>query len=329
MEKILITLAFIFAFNSYADDDGTRNNFLENKSEETKEAPKVARAKFAWKLPTFFSMPDLPRPPAPIVPEDQSAEVKVELLTTKESKLNIVEKVSEDDKFIMFQIARTDEPEKVETLLYPVDNGEVRAQLYFRKGAGRYVVNILTNKTNEKYSLKAIYSWVKRYDVENYDTRDMDFLLPSIGVQSDNKTLVKLAKKITREAVNEADAVKRIHDFIVGDLDYDTASYNDQSYLTKPYDAMTVFKTKRAVCLGYSNYLAALARAIGIRARVVFGQAMISGSWQSHAWNEVNVNGEWKIIDSTWDDPIKYTYFFPTEQQFSVDHRKETNNPEI
>jgi len=320
MNKISISLLLILSTSAQAYDYGSIKGSLEKKIEEAKEAAK----RNAGRLPSVPSLPKLPKLPEPRVPDQETSSAKI--LKTSESKLTIVEKVPADDKFIMFRIARTDQPEKEEVLLYPAKNGEVRAQLYFRKGAGRYTVKMFENKTAEKYTS---YSWLKMYDAENFDTRDMDFLLPSQAVQSDNATLVAIAKEVTKDAVDEADAAKKLHDFIVKDIDYDTSAYKDKSYLTKPYDALTVSSTKSAICMGYANYLAALGRAIGLRTRVVYGKAKVAEGWLDHAWNEVLVNDEWKIIDSTWDDPIRYTYFFPTAQQFSVDHTKETNNPEI
>jgi hypothetical protein len=326
MKQVLMIITFIFVFNSYADDSGTITSSLENKTEENKGGDGQTKGKISWKLPTFLSWPKISMPTEPKLQEVQPEEVKP--FTTSDSKLKIAEKISEDNNFIMFRIARNDRPEEEEVVIYPLKNGEIRTQLYFRKGAGRYRVNVFANKTNEKYTSESRYSFVKGFDVDNSDTRDMEFLLPSTEVQSDNKVLVKLAKNITKVSVDETDAIKKIHDTIVADLDFDTASYKDRSFINKPYDAMTVSKTKIAVCLGYSNYLAALARIIGIRARVVFGKALYPTGWEDHAWNEVLVDGEWKIIDATWDDnPLKYTYFFPNPKEFSKTHRKETDNP--
>jgi len=46
---------------------------------------------------------------------------------------------------------------------------------------------------------------------------------------------------------------------------------------------------------------AALALAAGFRARVVSGEAVQDGIRESHAWNEVEVNGRIVLLDTTWD----------------------------
>jgi transglutaminase/protease-like cytokinesis protein 3 len=53
-----------------------------------------------------------------------------------------------------------------------------------------------------------------------------------------------------------------------------------------------VLNSKLAMCMGYSRLNAALHRAAGIEAKVVFGEG--------HAWNEIKINGKWQTQDTTY-----------------------------
>ena len=111
-------------------------------------------------------------------------------------------------------------------------------------------------------------------------------------------------------------------------------------------DAKNVLLTKKGVCEGYANLMAALLRSKGIPCKVQGGYALgidTKKEWSSsnidttegnHAWNEVYVNGRWIIIDATWDSQNQYkdgryiigetitqTYFDSTLEFFSLSHK--------
>lgn len=57
-------------------------------------------------------------------------------------------------------------------------------------------------------------------------------------------------------------------------------------------------------CSEYADLLTTLARSLGIPSRTVFGLAYADGpppSFRYHAWNELLVEGEWLVLDPTWN----------------------------
>jgi len=179
-----------------------------------------------------------------------------------------------------------------------------------------------------------------------------DYLSPDTkwgGIHSDNEEIIALAKEITSEYSNDYDKVKAIHDWVATNIYYDYDVYYAKSgYITGSID---VLHNKKTVCSGYANLVAALLRSIGIPCRVVSGLGLgvgTSGKWDfqnfeeatNHAWNEIYVSGKWIIMDATWDSDMNYqngefrrgrglrghTYFAPTIEDFSFDHRLEPNN---
>jgi transglutaminase/protease-like cytokinesis protein 3 len=95
--------------------------------------------------------------------------------------------------------------------------------------------------------------------------------------------------------------------------------------------ASAVLQRKIANCYGFSALNAALLQAAGINARVIRGWAgeiVEDGTWKTsettHAWNEVMLDGEWIIVDTTWDrsksNGISHAYFDPDPVFFSSSH---------
>ena len=72
-------------------------------------------------------------------------------------------------------------------------------------------------------------------------------------------------------------------------MDYDTKSENNQNILS-------VFIGKKTVCQGYADATQYLLHQLGIPAIVVTGTA----GGENHAWNLVNLDGEYYYIDTTW-----------------------------
>ncbi len=81
---------------------------------------------------------------------------------------------------------------------------------------------------------------------------------------------------------------------------------------------------RQAVCDGYSHALQYLLKRAGIPTIRAFG---VSQS-QDHAWNMVQLDGNWYHVDATWDDPliagvtdfVGYTYLNVTTAQIQRDH---------
>lgn len=93
----------------------------------------------------------------------------------------------------------------------------------------------------------------------------------------------------------------QVHDLVCNELDYVDGSY-DQSV----YSAVILRET---VCAGYAELTSMLLNASGIDTTVVLSD--------SHAWNVVELNGNYYGVDNTWDDtardnedsPLIYEWF--------------------
>lgn len=238
--------------------------------------------------------------------------------SVKNSIYQISGDIDTNAKWIMYSIEKENFKEVTTSA---VSNGRYAARIALRDGAGLYKISIFQS-TTERYNTS--YSFVKTIKVENLDERDMSFLLPSEQVQSDNEQIIALARELTQNAVSKEDGIKKIHDYITRTVKYDFKSYEDGTFVNKQYDSLTVLKNPLTVCSGYSSLFAALARAYGVRAKIIHGKAVVAGGLEDHAWNEVLLDGQWKIIDSTWNTTLKSNkYLFIEEGLFTETHQKE------
>lgn len=127
-----------------------------------------------------------------------------------------------------------------------------------------------------------------------------------------------IVSSITSDSMSLADKERAIHDWIVNNTKY------DQSYTI--YDPYNTLIKHTGVCEGYSLLAQKMFTIAGIKSLVVEGTA----GGQSHAWNLVNIDNQWRHVDVTWDDPIsskdvlRYDYYNISDSKMSVDHTWDT-----
>ena len=124
-----------------------------------------------------------------------------------------------------------------------------------------------------------------------------------------NELISKISSKIDElyaELINDSmtdrEKIKTIHDYIINRTSYD----EERSEEVKKGEAISLKHTSnlaygplftgKAICGGYSDAMALFLDKMGIK------NYKISSS--SHIWNLVYIDGSWKHLDLTWDDPV-------------------------
>ena len=123
-----------------------------------------------------------------------------------------------------------------------------------------------------------------------------------------NYVVDKKMEDLVSDTMPVADKIKSIHDYIIDNTKYDslkTKNIHDDTY--KSNTAYGVLIQGYGICSGYSDAMAIFLNRIGISNYKI--------SNDTHIWNLVYVNGVWRHLDATWDDPIsefnenRNTYF--------------------
>jgi len=119
---------------------------------------------------------------------------------------------------------------------------------------------------------------------------------------------------------SDYEKIRTIYDYVCTNVKYDTVHKNNAyAHLRSTCYAAVMWHT--ATCQGYSVTLYRLLRDAGIGCRVITGTGIgVDSSQEYHAWNIVELEGNWYELDATWDaGKESYRYFLRGSGNFS-DH---------
>ena len=223
---------------------------------------------------------------------------------------------------------------------YLMEPGNFEERIWLRFGDGDYEIWIFEVDAEhcENYDgyEGAIQSWqgtgpngssladtytvlhVKNQTGLNWSKDDCAFLFPSFYCQFDNYLISNAFNAIMAELPENAKLGQRLqalYNWEVHRSHYDFVSFsnNKSTNKRKKQDALHVLKYGMAVCEGYADLYTAFARLLGVSA------AYQSSNNLCHAWTELKYNGDWKMVDITWDDPstADTTQKYPTSENYT------------
>lgn len=137
--------------------------------------------------------------------------------------------------------------------------------------------------------------------------------------------IVDTAGEVYRSQISESDSdyekVRKIHDTLISDIEY-----SDDTEIPVTHSiAGAMTSSRKAVCEGYSKVMQLMMNCYGINNIYVTGMTAGGG----HAWNMVELKGQYYWLDATWDDQeeeeFQHDYFLVGNENFQ-DH--ETDVPE-
>ncbi|HKQ74285.1 MAG TPA: transglutaminase domain-containing protein [Blastocatellia bacterium] len=117
----------------------------------------------------------------------------------------------------------------------------------------------------------------------------MPFLNPTARINSKDPRVVALAKQIAGEDKDGRVVARKIGEW----------TYRNLKWKKVESDTVETLASRAADCLEHSELYVALARSLGLPARVVTGAALSGGSFGAHAWVEIYL-GKWVELDPTW-----------------------------
>lgn len=134
----------------------------------------------------------------------------------------------------------------------------------------------------------------------------------------------ELAEKIKKDFNSDYDKARAIYSWIAFNVRYDFAAFlNPQktqsfSYRTEAEKQrktqefnnnilQKTFKSKKAVCEGFTLLFQNLSSLVGIKSEIIRGDSKTrlidigrKNTTSNHAWNTVLIDGKWRLIDVTW-----------------------------
>ena len=152
---------------------------------------------------------------------------------------------------------------------------------------------------------------------------------------SEESSIPKLAKYLTSTSKNDNEKVRAIFRWMTDRISYDTKSYFSGEKKDQGYE--NIFKSRVAVCEGYANLFNQLSKEAGIESVKIDGYSKGYSYFpgkkftnEDHSWNAVRIDGEWRLIDTTWGAGIVKDkefikefndhYFFTSPEKFVSDH---------
>lgn len=115
-----------------------------------------------------------------------------------------------------------------------------------------------------------------------------------------------LIEYLIQPATDDLEKARVIYRWITKNISYDFSAYLTGSYgSTSPDDVLV---NRSSVCQGYSNLFKKLAESAGLKVVTISGWAKgysyeagdLVGGPSNHAWNAIQLNDGWYLIDSTW-----------------------------
>ena len=124
------------------------------------------------------------------------------------------------------------------------------------------------------------------------------------------------------DGMSNYEIAKALHDYLALNNEYDMRYYSGGMPRIS-YTAYGALVNRTSVCAGYALAYQHLMEDAGIPCEYVTGMTTRG----SHAWNIIQIDGEWYHVDVTWDDPtpdregyVRYKYFLKSDKAMSRDH---------
>jgi len=193
-------------------------------------------------------------------------------------------------KKVMVQIVK----DKV-TYTYNVLDNEVNV-FPLQSGTGTYKISVAEGVAANKYRVaKTATVTVDKFDEKKVFTS-------SIQLVNFNGKMVSIVElnKLVAGAKTDRDKLDIIYKYIINNFSYDFDKVSEVAANSSYIPVIDkVYAAKKGICYDYASLFAAILRANGIPAKLNMGY--YSQVNEYHAWNEVLVDGEWMIIDTTYD----------------------------
>ena len=183
--------------------------------------------------------------------------------------------------------------------------------------------------TSMKKALQLFILLLSNVIFSQYET--IDKKMDEIQKGDENAT-AKVANYINQNFTSENDKIRAAFYWTASRISYDVDNMYEPKKQTIAEKIESALKTRKGVCMHYSEVFADIANKLGIKTYVVSGYTKQFGKVArlSHAWNVSKIDGKWCFFDVTWasgyiQDMVFYKklnniYYNPTATEFLKTH---------
>lgn len=149
-------------------------------------------------------------------------------------------------------------------------------------------------------------------------------------IQEIEQKLDTIEQTIIKDGATEEQNIKAIHDYIIDNATYDTKRKENStstSYDHKSDIAYGPLIQGYSICSGYTDAMELMLDRLSIENYKVASE--------NHVWNAVKLDGTWRHLDLTWDDPADINiklydyYLITTSELLNLDQTEHNFNQDI
>ena len=160
-------------------------------------------------------------------------------------------------------------------------------------GSGQYKITILGSNDGRRFRL------LSDDKIDVVLEENAVFLSASQTVNWDNASEVAtLAKTLTKNAKTDREKLEAIHKYVVKNISYDYTKANNLPKGYIPF-AESTLTDGSGICYDFAALTASMLRSVNVPTKLIKGYSSFTPVY--HAWNEVLVDGEWIVIDTSTD----------------------------
>ena len=169
-----------------------------------------------------------------------------------------------------------------------------------------YVVSTILNCHPELYYVTFDTCSIENGSVTILCARYAAIAYNRISRDQEIEYAVQEALDVVSPAMSNEEKILAIHDYMAYTIDYSYEALEDPnlSAFDDVFNVYGALVNKSCVCQGYALAFGLLMNRLGIDWRLAASIPM------NHAWNLVNLDGQWYHVDVTWDASTTYSQLF-------------------
>ncbi len=209
-----------------------------------------------------------------------------------------------------------------ESAVFYVENVEINdisnINRYVDSAFGTVETYKIIISSGEYLAIEFSYERSENYYVVRKVLYGEDIPSDNIKAQEVYNAYMNFYEQCINEPMSDFEKEIAAHDYIVKNCVYGFPEDEEDAY-----DAYGVLVSGKAVCDGYAEAFFLMMTCLDIDCDIIVGMA----DDQLHAWNQVELDGNWYNVDITWDDSIpdtgnlvKHTYVNIDDAALAVTH---------